>query len=123
MSLPVIKNKAGDTETILVTVYEPDGTTPTNLTGARVKWCLVPVAASAAAELGPRLLERDSDSGGVTFPVAGKFQVNLAKGATGTVRAVQPNGQFLHEAEVTLASGQSFTGQAPFTVGPAANPD
>lgn len=105
---------AGDSLLIEFTVLEPDGETPTNLTGATIRWGLSRVSRQTAI-----LVKDNGDLSGVaiTDAAAGEGTVTIDAGD------IPGAGAYWHELEIVLASGESFTHFAgPFTVTPSIFP-
>lgn len=94
--------RSGDTKKIDFTVDELDGagdvTGQVNLTGATIKW-------KAFDTSGVEKISKDTASGiSLIDAVGGKFEVLLDPGDTAALE-----GTFLHEAEMTDASGNVST--------------
>lgn len=100
-ALAPIKYYAGDTLEIEVTVEDADGVAM-DLSGASARWAVAKWISNI--QFGPALLTKTS-ADGITFTDAANGVVLVAIGAG---ELVTP-GDLIHELEITLPAGTSFT--------------
>jgi hypothetical protein len=102
----ILDYRAGDSMLIEFTVRDEITQRPLDLTGATVRWGVAPVrnARTIGAPV-VTLTQTPSTSGVVEITAAamGKLRVSLSRGALATP------GDYVHELEIRLASGQALT--------------